>query len=48
VVITVYPLGVAPLLPLDAGLLPLAACAYDATATAFQNNCSPVDGLVDM
>jgi hypothetical protein len=46
VVMAVYPVGVAPLLPDEAGLLPLAACAYDATATAFQKSANPVVGLL--
>lgn len=42
----VYPAGVAPFDPLDAGLLPDAACAYDACATSFHQSANPVDGLL--
>jgi hypothetical protein len=46
VVIDVYPVGVAPLEPDDAGLLPDAACAYEAWATSFHQSDRPVDGLL--
>ena len=45
---SVYPAGVAPLDPDAAGRLPVAACAYEATATNFQNICKPVAGAPDM
>lgn len=44
----VYPAGVAPFEPDDEGLLPLAACAYDATATALYQSASPVAVVVDI
>src|SRR6266700_3037826 len=48
VVMDVYPAGVAPFEPEDEGLLPLAACTYDATATALYQSASPVAVVVDI